>query len=190
MEENSVQLVCFEICGEKFAFSMDYLVEIVQIHQIEMTPCLLPIPIIQGTWNYRGTTVFLIDIRDFFGLDDNINKATFSPAISDKQQETKTGAPAEVITDQSSQSVLVVKIREQVFGLLTDAVLQVLPLTSFYEYPNMVSTLPRKYFAGVAVVNNELVLLLAIEEFLKEYELDALLSRIGEPDESTHPFTD
>jgi chemotaxis signal transduction protein len=164
MDENGVKLVCFEICGEKFAFNTDYLVEIVQVQHTDITPFFSPIPMIREKWNYRGTLVYIIDIRDVFGLEDSLGKTEYS--------------------------VLVVKIQERIFGLLTDAVLQVRPLAVFYEYPNMISTLPRRYFAGVTIIDAELVLLLAIEEFIKDYELDALLSRIGESDSLTHPFTD
>jgi len=96
------------------------------------------------------------------------------------------------------RNILIIKICERIFGLLVDTVLQVVPLITFYEYPIMITTLPRRYFAGVTLVGNDLVVLLALEELVNEYEFEAELSRIGEGEvpsfdtlrTSPHPFTD
>ena len=170
MDENGVQLVCFTICGQKYAFNMDDLVEIVQVRHSEITPFFAPVPIIRGKWEYRGKRVYIVDLRDFFGLDVQAS----SP---DATLVHETAAPL------ASKSVLVVKIGEQIFGLLTDAVLQMQTLAMFYGYPTMVSTLPRRYFAGVTIINAELVLLLAIENFINDDELESLLSLEDEPGE-------
>ena len=148
MDENSVKLVCFEICGEKFAFNMEFLVEIVQVQETEITPFFSPLPIIRGKWDYRGETVYIIDIRDFFRLECH--------------RKDENVADGSVSKELPSKSVLVVNIQKRNLGLLTDAVLQVVPLAEFYEYPSMISTLPKRYFAGVTVIDAELVLLLAI----------------------------
>jgi chemotaxis signal transduction protein len=153
MAEEGVQLVCFELCGEKFAFNMDYLVEIIQTQYSELTPFSSPIPLLRGKWDYRKKTIYIIDLRDFFGLENGFD----SPS-------------------DCTKSILVVKIRDQIFGLLTDAILQVVPLGVFYEYPDMISTLSKRYFAGVTIIHSELVLILAIEEFINDYELDSLRS--------------
>jgi chemotaxis signal transduction protein len=153
MAEEGVQLVCFERCGEKFAFNMDYLVEIIQAQYSELTPFSSPIPLLRGKWDYRKKTIYIIDLRDFFGLGNG------SDSPSD-----------------CTKSILVVKIRDQIFGLLTDGILQVVSLGVFYEYPDMISTLSKRYFAGVTIIHSELVLILSIEEFINDYELDSLRS--------------
>jgi chemotaxis signal transduction protein len=153
MAEEGVQLVCFELCGEKFAFNMDYLVEIIQTEYSKITPFSSPIPLLRGKWDYRKKTIYIIDLRDFFGLENG------SDSPSD-----------------CTKSILVVKIRDQIFGLLTDGILQVVSLGVFYEYPDMISTLSKRYFAGVTIIHSELVLILAIEEFINDYELDSLRS--------------
>ncbi|GAK54860.1 chemotaxis signal transduction protein [Candidatus Vecturithrix granuli] len=188
MNENGVQLVCFEICGEKFAFNMDFLIEIIQVHQADITPFFSSIPIIRGYWTYRRKTVYLLDVRDFFGLvdaDETTTQMRFSRSSPEQEEEERKRAEQ----THGVHNILVVKIREQIFGLYTDAVLQVASLLSFYEYPLLISTLPRRYFAGVTVIGTELVLLLALEELINEYEFEAELSRIGEGDVSSHPFT-
>ncbi len=173
MDENGVQLACFEIGAEKFAFNMEYLVEIVQVRQTKITPYCSPVPIIRGQWDYRGASVYLIDVREFFGLKE---RESFSEANNESEEDVTTQEPV-------AKNILVVKIQEHIFGLLTDAVLQMQSLSELYEYPTMVSTLPRRYFAGVTIINAELVLLLAIEEFINTHELDILFGRTSEVDE-------
>lgn len=153
MAEEGVQLVCFELCGEKFAFNMEYLVEIIQTQDSEITPFFSPIPILRGKWDYRKKTVYIIDLRDFFGLENGFGSSS-----------------------DHAKSILIVKIREQLFGLLTDAILHVVPLGVFYEYPDMISTLSKRYVAGITIIHSELVLILAIEKFINDYEFDSLQS--------------
>lgn len=153
MAEEGVQLVCFELCGEKFAFNMEYLVEIIETQYSMITPFYSPIPFLRGKWDYREKTIYIIDLRDFFDLGNGFGSSS-----------------------DHTKSILVVKIREQFFGLLTDTVLQVVPLGVFYEYPDMVSTLSKRYFAGMTTIQSELVLILAIENFINDYELDSLRS--------------
>ena len=175
MDENGVQLVCFTICGQKYAFNMDALVEIVQVQHTEIVPFFAPVPIIRGKWDYRGNLLYIIDLRDFFGLEE--------------QSPGREGALGhETFTPPASKNVLVVRIGEQIFGLLTDTVSQMQMLTMFYEYPVMISTLPRRYFAGVTSINAELVLLLAIENFINANELESLLSLEAEPEDVASPM--
>ncbi len=179
MDENGVKLVCFEICGERFAFNMEYLVEIAQVQPTEIVPFFPSIPIIRGKWEYRGTTAFIFDIRDFFGLEEQ-----------QRLQEAEDTVHAEHITTNMVKNVLVVKIHDRIFGLLTDTVSQMQPLEVLYEYPVMVSKLPRRYFAGVTKSKAGLVILFAIEKFINAEELETLLSQRDEYENDTHLFAD
>ncbi len=169
MDENGVQLVCFTICGQKYAFNMDYLVEIVQVQLTEITPFFAPVQIIRGKWDYRGELVYIIDVRDFFCLDEQ--------ALTQGKKLAH-----EIMPSPTSKNVLVVRVGERIFGLLTDTVSQMQTLAMFYEYPAMVSTLPRRYFAGLTIINAELVLLLEIENFINGNELESLLRLEHEPE--------
>jgi chemotaxis signal transduction protein len=195
MNESAVRLVCFELCGEAFAFNMEHLIEIVQIRASEITPCFTPVPFVRGTWMYRETPVYVIDLREFFDL-------TLSPSTQMPPSENHVSphADEEPATPQSAEegdhrnaarekrdkSMLVIRVRESVLGIFTDAVIQVVSLSVFYEYPDLISTLPRRYIAGIIRVRNTLALVLAIEELLGEYEIQALLDfreNVAEPDE-------
>lgn len=186
MDKNGVKLICFEFCGEKFAFNMDYLVEIVQIQSSDITPFYSHIPLLRGKWDYRERTIYVIDLRDLFELENGSGVFPDRNDIGELQEghteaaQQEGGPPTtDSLKKSASKSILVVRIRDQLFGLLTDTVLQVAPLTVFYEYPNMISTLPKRYFGGVAIMNAELILILTIEEFVNEYELNILLEEVG-----------
>ena len=173
MEESGVQLLCFELCGEKFAFNLDNLVEIVRIQPGEITPWYSPVPIIRGKWNYRGQTLCVIDMREFFGLE--------TPAAT-RMQEAGTH---DLEQERGTKSILVVMIQNRLFGMLTDRVLQMQPLIQYYEYPALISTLPRRYFAGISMREAELVLLLAIEDFVRDYEWETLSQELPASVESS-----
>jgi len=173
MEESGVQLLCFELCGEKFAFNLDYLVEIVRIQPGEMTRWYSPVPIIRGKWNYRGQSLYVIDVREFFGLE--------TPAAT-RMQEAGT---YDLEQERGTKSMFVVTIRDRLFGMLADRVLQMQPLIQYYEYPTLVSTLPRRYFAGISMREGELVLLLAIDDFVRDYEWESLSEQLTAPVESS-----
>ena len=181
MNQNGVKLVCFEFCGEKFAFNMDDLVEIVQIQSTEITPFFSRIPLLRGKWNYREQTIDVIDLRDFFDLEQSLGASSILTVVEEPQGEGSEAIQPEEKKfaedsrlEHPSKTMLVVKIREQLFGLLTDAVVQVVPLGVFYEYPGMISTLPKRYFAGITTIKAELVLNLAIDEFINASEIESL----------------
>ena len=162
MNEPVVRLVCFELCGEAFAFNMEHLIEIVQIRPSEITPCSTPVPFVRGSWIYRATPIYIIDVREFFhltGAKSSVHASTpHEPASKEKRDK----------------SMLVVQIHGRVVGIFSDAVLQVVPLGIFYEYPDMISTLPRQYFAGIIRIRETLALVLAIDELVSEYDLELL----------------
>ncbi len=162
MNEPVVRLICFELCGEAFAFNMEHLIEIVQIRASEITPCSTPVPFVRGSWVYRTTPIYIVDVREFFHLTGEQ-----SPVHALTLHEP---APKE----KRDKSMLVVRIHGDVLGIFSDAVLQVVPLGVFYEYPDMISTLPRQYFAGIIRVHEALALVLAIDELVSEYELELL----------------
>ncbi len=187
MNEPVVRLVCFELCGEAFAFNMEHLIEIVQIRASEITPCSTPVPFVRGSWVYRTIPIYIIDVREFFHLTGKqqspVHKPTpyeptYSHIVNDGEiltgQNDKQALPAP--KEKRDKSMLVVQIHGSVLGIFSDAVLQVVPLGVFYEYPDMISTLPRQYFAGIIRVRKALAFVLAIDELVSEYELELLAS--------------
>lgn len=180
MDESGVQLVGFEMRGEKFAFDVTYLVEIVRIFATDVTPFVSQIPLIRGKWDYRGTLLYVIDLREFFELLHPLTETEFAhlrtlPPI-EKQEQSQRGG--NMVVEPVSRTMLVINIQGRLFGLLTDAVYQVMSLGAFYEYPHMISTLPQRYFSGITVLNTELILLLAVEKFISDDECDTLFNSV------------
>ncbi len=180
MNEPVVRLVCFELCGEAFAFNMEHLIEIVQIRASEITLCFTPVPFVRGTWMYRTQAIYVIDVREFFQLSGKGTLAhkPLSPAPIAEHELTlpkpEDGQPVPAPKEKRDKSMLVVRIRDHVLGIFSDAVLQVVPLGVFYEYPDVISTLPRQYFAGIIRIREALALVLAIDELVSEHELELL----------------
>ena len=184
MNEPVVRLVCFELCGEAFAFNMEHLIEIVPIRASEISPCFTPVPFVRGSWMYRTQPIPVIDVREFFQLSDTQSSQVSSllsatplsqladngSALSGQQENQSVHAS----TEKRDKSMLVVRIRDHVLGIFCDTVLQVVPLGIFYEYPDFISTLPRQYFAGIIRIRESLALVLAIDELVSDYELELL----------------
>lgn len=174
MDDQKVRLVCFELCGEKFAFDAEYLVEIVQADSAEITPYYTPVPVVRGTWNYRDTSLYVIDLREFFGLEGQATNAVKAVPLNKPQQNEPPEEEDQQPAKAPTKSMVIVNIREHLFGLLTDLVVQVFPFEVLYEYPDLISPLPRRYFAGITLMDAELVILLAIDKFLDDHELQSL----------------
>lgn len=182
IDEQGVRLVCFTLCGELFAFDMEYLIEIVQARPSEIHYCITPVPLVRGTWYYRDAPVYVLDFRELFHLEEPpppvSSFAALSPIHNDTfshPQEQRTHY-AKDPQKNSARSMLLVRIRGQLFALLSDTILQVVPLRVFYEYPDFISTLPRRYFAGITRVHERLVIILAVDELLWDYEIESLVS--------------
>jgi chemotaxis signal transduction protein len=163
MRESAVRCVCFDLCGEAFAFDMEHLIEIVQIRSSEITPCFTPVPFVRGIWLYRTQAIPVIDVREFFHLS--------APPRIDRPAEPHAGQPA---PEKRDHSMLVVRIREQTFGIFSDAVLQVVPAVLMYAYPDCISTLPQRYFLGMIRIRHALALVLALNELVSDHELELL----------------
>lgn len=185
MKEQVVRLVCFELCGQAFAFNMDNLIEIVQIRASEITPCFTPVPVVRGTWMYREKPIYVIDLREFFNLNGHpltkslaMESETIEHPEEDEPDVQSEGEsePSQILTEKRENSMLVIQVRGHILGMFTDSVLQVVPLGMFYEFPDLISTLPRRYFAGIIRVRNTLALVMALEELLSEYAIESLLT--------------
>ena len=198
MKEQVVRLVCFELCGQAFAFNMDNLIEIVQIRASEITPCFTPVPVVRGTWMYREKPIYVIDLREFFNLNGHpltkslaMESETIDHPEEDEPDVQSEGEsePSQILTEKRENSMLVIQVRGHILGMFTDSVLQVVPLGMFYEFPDLISTLPRRYFAGIIRVRNTLALVMALEELLSEYAIESLLTMQDsslEPDAPSH----
>jgi chemotaxis signal transduction protein len=142
---------------------------------------------------YRETPVYVIDLREFFDLVQSPSSQMHSSENhvslhADEEpaapQSGEDGNHQDAVREKRDKSMLVIRVHEYVLGIFTDAVIQVVSLSMFYEYPDLISTLPRRYIAGIIHVRDTLALVLAIEKLLGEYEIQALLDfreNVAEP---------
>ena len=181
INEKGVRLVCFTLCGEMFAFDMEYLIEIVQARPSEIQPVITPVPLVRGRWYYRDVPVYVIDFRKFFHLEEQTQPLLSSPPLSQIDNDSSALTVHHAANEQknTAKSMLLVRIRSQIFALLSDTVLKVVPLETFYEYPDFISTLPRRYFAGITRVHNRLAIMLTVDGLLQDDEIESLVSAEG-----------
>jgi len=153
--EISQDLVYFDIRQNKFAVKMRALVEVIPGVDYREEPSA--VPIIRGKWSYRGKEIFIIDLKEFFGLGPPFEEASpRGKKFSDKG------------------SLLILKIRGRLMGLLVDQVHKVVASKKIYPYPPMASTLEGRYFEGVAKIQNDLVIVLNEQNLVDDRELEVL----------------
>jgi len=132
--DEQLQLVSFQVGEETFA------IDILSVHEINRLMELTRVPQsrsdVEGVVNLRGRIVPVIDLRTRFGL-----------------------GPSE----RSSESrIVVVEVRGIVLGLIVDRVHEVLRISGSIvdSPPAMASSIHADFVAGVAKLNDRLVILL------------------------------
>ena len=143
--KNTLQFVGFQIDGQKYAFRIEQIQEIVIADRVTQTPQVASF--VEGVSNLRGAIIPIINLRKLLGL-----KA--KPADA----ETRT---------------IVVNVGERTMGCTVDAVSQVIriPQESIQPAPDTVTANGNHDIAGFAKLGDELVILLDINELLSPERL-------------------
>jgi purine-binding chemotaxis protein CheW len=157
--EESLQLVVFELSGEKFG------VDIMQVSEIISIPKITRVPqapeCVKGLINLRGKIVVVIDLKKRLG---------FNPGVSD-----------------SPSRVIIVEIGDTTIGMIVDSISSILklPLSSVKPTPDMIkSKINSEYLTGIGKVGNRLLILLNLARVLGEEEIDEL-SQLSSPSSSS-----
>ena len=145
--KNSLQFVGFEIDGQQYAFRIEQIQEIVNLHQVTQTPQVADY--VEGVSNLRGAIIPIINLRKLFGVDPKPNDS-----------ETRT---------------IVVNVGERTMGCTVDMVSHVIriPATSIQPAPETVSQ-SANYISGFAKLDDRLVILLDIDELLNPERLERI----------------
>ncbi len=139
--------------GQYLTFTLggqEYGIDILKVQEIKGYSAFTPIPnappSLRGVMNLRGTVVPVVDLRAKFGM-------------------TAT-------EDDTFSVVVVVKVDSRVFGLVVDAVSDVVNLTqgSIEAAPDLGAGVDMTFLKGIARAGEKFVLLLAIERVLGEHE--------------------
>lgn len=140
------QFVGFELAGQKYAFRIERIQEIVipaGITRIPEVPSYM-----DGVSNLRGTIIPIINLRVLFGLD-----------FRDIDQDTRT---------------VVVNVGSRTMGCNVDAVSRVMRVAAdqIQAAPDTIMASGRKYIDGFARVGDELFILLDVDQLLDPANLD------------------
>jgi len=145
IREETSQLVVFKLGEEEFG------VNILQVREIEkLDQGLTRVPkaprFVEGVINLRGEIIPIVDLRKRFGLT--------LPALG------------------LDSRVIIVEIGDEAVGMLVDAVVEVLrvPVSAIESTPSITKGVNTYYLAGVAKVEERLIVLLNLERALSQEE--------------------
>jgi purine-binding chemotaxis protein CheW len=140
-ETSSQQLVGFRLGGEEYGIEITTIQEIILMGDITRVP---QVPhFIEGLINLRGSVIPIIDLRKRFGLP-----------LTERTEESR---------------VVVVNVCEKTMGLVVDAVTQVIRVNKdqIEPTPPTVSAAGKEHIAGLAKLDNRMLILLDIERLLE-----------------------
>ena len=147
-KEAEIQFVIFKLGSEEYG------IPITQVREINRltAPTKIPKspPFIEGVINLRGQIIPILDMKKRFDL--------------------------ELTQYTDSARIMVVEVRDQVFGIIVDAVSEVLRMATanIEPTPGMVASIGDQYIAGVGKVDERLLIILNLDKLLTEEEHQAL----------------
>lgn len=161
-DQKEVQLIIFQLGKEEYA------VPITNVQEIIMTRPATKIPrtpsFVEGVINLRGRIIPVIDSKKKFGLDSKNDH------------------------NSNDSRIMVLDIKEEIVGLIVDAVSEVIHLqTSDIVPPPIDMEDGSDFLWGVGKFNNSLLILINPEKFLSHSEVKDLknLSKLTETLEQT-----
>ncbi|NLC54182.1 MAG: chemotaxis protein CheW [Firmicutes bacterium] len=144
-QEETTQIIIFKLGEEEFG------VDILQVREIEkldqgITRVPKAPPFVEGVINLRGEIIPIVDLRVRFGLT--------LPELGHNSR------------------VIIVEVGEALVGMLVDAVVEVLriPVSAIEPPPPITKGVDSYYLAGVAKLNERLIVLLNLERTLSPEE--------------------
>jgi purine-binding chemotaxis protein CheW len=142
----TLQFVGFRLGGEDYAIAITKIQEIIVMKPITRIP---QVPaFIEGLINLRGSVIPVVSLRTLFGLEHR-----------DLDDETRT---------------IIVNVGDRTIGYIVDEVTQVMRIAADQIQPAPVSitALSKQHIAGLAQLEDRLLVILEIERLLKPEELD------------------
>lgn len=140
-----LQLVSFMVGDELFA------VDILRVHEINRMMALTKVPQsppgVEGVINLRGRIIPVLDLRKQFGFDAHE-------------------------ADEQSR-IIVIEVRDTTIGFIVDSVREVMRINRniVEPSPQMGTTIDSSYVAGVAKLDDQLLILLELENLMSNESL-------------------
>jgi purine-binding chemotaxis protein CheW len=156
------QFVGFRLGDEDYAIAITKIQEIILMKPITRLP---QVPeAIEGLINLRGNVIPIVNLRKRFGL------------------------PAREFDDETR--TVVVNTHDKTVGFIVDEVTQVMRVASdqIQPVPISVAGLARRYIAGVARLEERLLIILEIDRLIDPAELDTAAVQRNNPDTQPNPI--
>lgn len=136
-----MKVIVFQLMEKEYAIEVDVVESIeklISVTEVPRTPSY-----VYGVINLRGLVTPIVDLRERFGL--------------------------EVKALDDSSRIIIVSMEEFEVGLIVDDANDVfdIPLSSIEPQPEVVGTIESEFIAGVAKVDNRLLVLLNLEKVLE-----------------------
>lgn len=146
------QLVVFEVANESYGLDIHQVKEIIRVPDITRVPRTPPF--VEGVINLRGSVIPVLDLRKRFGFDS-------------RQAD-------------DAQRIVVIEMGDQTVGVIVDRVLEVLQVDEAkIDAPSpYVVTVDSEYIAGIAKVDERLIIVLDIDRVLSTGEKDQVATLI------------
>lgn len=154
IENREEQIVLFQLADQIYGIDISSVVEIIRMERITKVPHMPHF--VEGVINLRGKIIPVIDLCKRFGLE----------------QMEETG----------SSRVIIVNVASNTVGMIVDGVSEVLriPLDSIDPPPSMIHGIDATYLRGIAILEEQLVILLNLEKVLYDYENQELQRFVDE----------
>lgn len=146
------QLVVFEVANESYGLDIHQVKEIIRVPDITRVPRTPPF--VEGVINLRGSVIPVLDLRKRFGFDSR--------------------------EADDAQRIVVIEMGDQTVGVIVDRVLEVLQVDEAkIDAPSpYVVTVDSEYIAGIAKVDERLIIVLDIDRVLSTGEKDQVATLI------------
>lgn len=133
------KMVSFSLAGKDYAVDIMHIKEIAKAGRFTYVPNTAPF--VLGVYNLRGDIIPIIDLRLFFNI------------------------PTKVRNDDELESMIIVTVGEQTFGVVVDMIDKVVGITKANIQPPhpLFGDINIKYIYGIVESNNRLYVLLDIE---------------------------
>ncbi|MDE6349526.1 MAG: chemotaxis protein CheW [Treponemataceae bacterium] len=138
------KMVTFSLADKDYAIDIMQIKEIVKADKALFTYMPNALPFVLGVYNSRGDIIPIIDLRIFFNIEMDDHK------------------------DSTLENILMVRVGEQVFGVVVDNVDKVVSVQkSMIQPPHpLFGDINIKYIQGVVETNNRMYVLLDVERIL------------------------
>ncbi len=143
VSEQLLQLVSFRLAGEEFCLEILRMREIIRARELTRVPNSPPY--VEGVLNLRGRIIPVVNLRLRVGL---------------RREEVS-----------AATRIIVVEVNNNLLGFVVDSVSEVLRIpASKVEPPPRITKVEREYIAGVAQLEDRLLLLLDLDYLLSQQE--------------------